>query len=112
MNEIIYISEYNNVISNNCISQFNILLDCFQQNVYRMDINEAVLHDIASQICARIINLIAISSPHLIVIQTYVWTQWKIITGSINSLSGRIIDFIFRRVVWDTEFRDFRYDPL
>jgi hypothetical protein len=62
--------------------------------------NEATLHDTANQMSGRTINLIAIYSSDVIVNRTYVWTQRQIITKSINSLSSRIIDFVFPFVMW------------
>lgn len=113
LDKIIYNSEYDN-INNNCIvlSTVTIFLLAFNKTYttwFEWDTiaNEAVLHDVANQISAHIINLIGIFSPDVIVIQTYVWTQRQIITKRINALSSRIIDFIFRFVMWGTEFRWF-----
>jgi hypothetical protein len=78
LDKIIYNSEYDN-INNNCIvlSTVTIFLLAFNKTYttwFEWDTiaNEAVLHDVANQISAHIINLIGIFSPDVIVIQTYV----------------------------------------
>jgi hypothetical protein len=78
LDKIIYISEYD-TISNNCIvlstvtfSFIGLQQTCTTWFEWDTIVNEAAVHDIPNQISARIISLIAIFSPDVIVIQTYV----------------------------------------